>query len=176
MNWRDLAYLQAGNVRQQRAYRALTDGDILTALAPFDPVLIGTIPLQIDLPGSDLDLACCFAQDDVFIRHLRAHFQHRPDFELKTKLLRSVPTVLVRFNAQGFLVEIFGQPQPVDAQYGYRHMVVEHRILQDRDEAFRNEIVRLKRTGLSTEAAFAHLLGLSGDPYEALLQWADATC
>jgi hypothetical protein len=37
--------------------------DILLA---YDPVLAGTIPLDVDVPGSDLDIICCCADTDVF--------------------------------------------------------------------------------------------------------------
>lgn len=50
-------------------------------------------------------------------------------------------------------------------------MVIEHEILKSRDEEFRLEIIKLKQNGYKTEPAFAHLLGLKGDPYIALLEY-----
>jgi hypothetical protein len=50
-------------------------------------------------------------------------------------------------------------------------MITEFRILQLRGEEFRHDIIALKKSGLKTEPAFASLLGLSGDPYEALLNY-----
>ena len=50
-------------------------------------------------------------------------------------------------------------------------MLIEHEIIKTRGESFRQEIIRLKRLGLITESAFAELLGLVGNPYEALLAY-----
>lgn len=55
--------------------------------------------------------------------------------------------------------------------YAFRHMVVEHQILCTREEGFRQKILNLKRQGYKTEPAFAKVLGLRGDPYEAILNY-----
>lgn len=49
-------------------------------------------------------------------------------------------------------------------------MLIEHQILLEKGESFRQEIISLKKQGIKTEPAFAQLLGLSGDPYEAILR------
>jgi hypothetical protein len=49
-------------------------------------------------------------------------------------------------------------------------MITEYRILLEKGEAFRSQIVELKRQGMKTEPAFALLLGLEGDPYLELLK------
>ena len=48
-------------------------------------------------------------------------------------------------------------------------MMVEHRILQLANVAFREEIKALKQRGVKTEPAFTQLLDLPGDPYQAVL-------
>lgn len=53
----DTAYLAAGNERQRSAYRVLTELGLLERLASFNPILVGTVPLGIDIPDSDLDVA-----------------------------------------------------------------------------------------------------------------------
>ena len=50
-------------------------------------------------------------------------------------------------------------------------MIIEHKILQENDEKFRRDIIKLKERGLKTEPAFAKLLGLEGNPYQALLDY-----
>lgn len=52
-------------------------------------------------------------------------------------------------------------------------MLVEYKLLQQHGEDFRQQVVALKKAGIKTEPAFAKLLQLPGDPYEALLQLAD---
>ena len=54
-------------------------------------------------------------------------------------------------------------------QGAYRHMVIQARLLEAGGEAFRGEIVALRRAGLKTEPAFARRLAIAGDPYVALL-------
>ena len=86
-------------------------------------------------------------------------------------MISSQPTVLVRFQLEEFKVEIFGQNIPSKEQYAFRHMLIEHQILLQKGETFRQEIVKLKKKGLKTEPAFANILGLTGDPYKALLNY-----
>jgi hypothetical protein len=90
-------------------------------------------------------------------------------FCLKSKLLNGIQSTLCRFTFQNFKFEIIGQPVPVKQQVAFRHMIHEYRILQNRDENFKARIIELKRQGLKTEPAFAHLLELTGNPYNVLL-------
>ena len=69
-DWRDLRYLLHGTATQQAAYQALEALRVFALLSPFDPMLTGTIPLAIDIPGSDLDIVCCAADVDAFAQHL----------------------------------------------------------------------------------------------------------
>ena len=73
------------------------------------------------------------------------------------------------FTLEGFVIEIYGQPIPVRDQAAYRHMLAEYKILQEKGEAFRQQIIELKKQGLKTEPAFGKLLGIEGDVYEKLL-------
>ncbi|MGC3943422.1 MAG: DUF4269 domain-containing protein [Chryseolinea sp.] len=66
---------------------------------------------------------------------------------------------------------MFGQSRPSTEQEAYLHMVNEYQVLQSRGSEFRDEIIRLKKSGLKTEPAFAKALGLTGDPYEAMLRF-----
>ena len=50
-------------------------------------------------------------------------------------------------------------------------MLIEYRLLRERGEMFRQEIIALKKQGHKTEPAFAIALGLKGDPYRELLNF-----
>jgi hypothetical protein len=170
-NWHDLGYLQAGSARQQQAYAAIQRLGVLPLLRAYRPVLAGTIPLGIDLPGSDLDLICEVPAADfpVLGALLRRHYGAQPGFGLHETRWQQLPTLVCRFEAEGFAWEIFGQPRPVAQQQAVRHLQVEYAVLQAGGEAWRQAVLQLRQQGLKTEPAFARLLGLPGDPYAALL-------
>jgi Domain of unknown function (DUF4269) len=160
-------YLKSGTDKQKQAYRILSENLILEKLKSFDPLLTGTIPINIDLDTSDLDIICCFANREVFQTHLMHEFGQQQNFNMFTP--KHPGTVAAVFTADGFSIEIFGQPVPTLQQAAYRHMVVEHKLLLEKGEDFRKQIVELKKQGYKTEPAFGKLLGLTGDAYQELL-------
>lgn len=164
-------YLRSGNPKQRRAYDLLTYHAVFDTLAPFDPLLAGTVPIGIDIETSDLDIICCWREKASFRKMLKSHFGDFNDFQIKEKQVRGYETVISRFELDHFPVEIFGQHRPSREQEAFRHMVVEHQILCTREEGFRQKIINLKRQGYKTEPAFAKVLGLRGDPYEAILNY-----
>ena len=161
-------YLKSGTDKQKRAFRVLTENQILEKLKSFDPLLTGTIPLNIDIDTSDLDIICCFIDPVSFQRHLINEFSRQKDFKILAS--KHVGAVAVAFIVDGFLIEVFGQPIPTREQAAYRHMLVEQKILEEKGEAFRSQIVELKKQGYKTEPAFGKLLGLTGNAYEKLLK------
>ncbi len=140
-------------------------------LSGYTPLLAGTIPIGIDVDTSDLDILCCWHDKETFINILTDSFTGKKGFVLKDYSINGVPTVKANFYIDSFEAEIFGQNIPVKEQYGYRHMIIEHKILEYKGIEFRKEIIRLKSQGIKTEPAFAMLLGLEGNPYEALLDY-----
>lgn len=136
-------------------------------LAPFQPTLVGTYPLGLQVEGSDFDILCTCAELDGFERTLRALLSAlgvaQPRFERL-----ALPAVVAAFELGGVAIEIFAQPLPIDAQSGFRHLVIEGELLALGGAALHARIHHLKRRGLKTEPAFAHALGLAGDPYAAL--------
>lgn len=168
MLFQDISYLQNGTTRQQQAFTVLRQNRVLEKLRPFNPVLVGTIPINIDIETSDLDIICCFENKHFFRDTIISLFK---DFELFCIREREEKeeTVLSRFFTGGFMIEIFGQNIPCQRQFAYRHMLAEHELLNKFGDPFRQQIIALKKQGYKTEPAFAELLGLRGDPYQALL-------
>ncbi len=167
INFFDISYLQSGKEKQQKAYQVLTEHQILEKLAAFTPVLAGTIPINIDIESSDLDIICHVQDKAAFIKTLTDRFQNEKGFMISENL--TFQSIKANFFMAGFEFEIFGQPIPTIQQNAYLHMLIEHQILLEKGETFRQDIIRLKNQGIKTEPAFAQLLGLKGDPYEALL-------
>lgn len=139
-------------------------------LSGFDPVLVGTIPIDIDVPGSDLDILCCWQDAEEFCTVLKRLFSTQEGFCIRMESIRGQISVIASFILEGWEVEIFGQNIPTRQQMGYRHMLVEERIVKERGDQFRHAVRSLKMQGIKTEPAFAQLLGLGGDPYLALLE------
>jgi hypothetical protein len=166
----NIAYLQYGNTRQQQAYSVLTGNQIMTRLKRFDPILVGTIPIGIDIESSDLDVICCFANRTDFLSTIVENFVREEKFVVREQNNLEVPTIVSNFFAGGFQIEIFAQSTPTREQFAYRHLIVEHYLLSTLGEEFRRKIVELKRQGYKTEPAFAMALGLTGDPYTELLR------
>lgn len=169
IDFTQIGYLKSGNDKQRLAYIALER--ILPSLADYSPVLVGTIPIAIDIDSSDLDIACCYNDSKAFGETVALAFGHCSGFEWRQTSINGIESVIAVFTTGNFEVEIFGQPIPVALQNGYRHMIIEYKILQIKGEKFRQQIIALKNSGYKTEPAFALLLNLEGDPYQKLLDY-----
>ena len=163
-NWEDISYLKNGSDKQRKAYDTLRKTDIFTRLKSFSPVLAGTVPIEIDLPESDLDIIC-EAGDIPFFQSLVCRLYSGYDGFTKKE---TDQTFIANFNCNAFRIEIFAKPTPVKKQEAYRHMIVEYRLLKLLGESFRKEVVKIKSEGLKTEPAFCKILGIKGDPYQSL--------
>lgn len=170
MNFDNIAYLQQGNERQRQAYAVLTNNQILSKLKAFDPILVGTIPINIDIENSDLDIICCFADKEAFRKIVTENFNKEESFTIREQPNLDNLAIVANFFVDGFEIEIFGQAIPTKQQFAYRHLLVEHNLLNEYGEAFRQQIIELKRQGHKTEPAFAIALALTGDPYLKLLK------
>ncbi len=158
----DLTYLSKGSAIQQAGYRAIVSSGIMDVLKDFNPVVVGTIPLDLFTYGSDIDIICQFNDVSKFQSVLR---------EPSRKKLGGIDSVVASFERDKFQFEIVGQPVPVTEQKAFRHMVIEWNILASKDKDFKTKIMELKRKGIKTEPAFAQVLGLKGDPFEVLLNF-----
>lgn len=164
-------YLKSGTARQQKAFEVLNEKLILQKLSDFTPVLVGTIPINIDIDSSDLDIACYWKNKNHFIEILKNHFSTVKDFQIYEREISGNEAVVANFFMDDFEIEIFGQNIPVEEQFGFRHMIIEAKILEEKGEDFRQKIIALKKSGIKTEPAFAQLLNLKGNPYQALLNF-----
>ncbi len=145
---------------------------LLRLLAEFDPIVIGTPPLGIATPLSDIDIACSAPDFDRFADVARRSFGEMKSFSIRTPNHLPDPAIIASFCAMGWEIEIFCQEIATEVQWGVRHFRIEERLLALRPQ-LRERIVDLKRGGMKTEPAFARILGLTGDPYEALLELED---
>ncbi|MEO0896328.1 MAG: DUF4269 domain-containing protein [Bacteroidota bacterium] len=169
--FQDISYLRGGNPKQQRAFYCLEQLELFSQLAVFHPLLAGTLPIQIDIEGSDLDIICEAYQLDEFEERVSQSYNHYPNYRVKRKLFQGLDSVVISFESKEFPIEIFAQAKPSHQQQAWLHMIKEWEILAYYGEAFRKKVIELKKKGVKTEPAFAQLLGLKGDPYQAILSY-----
>lgn len=172
-NWKDISYLSIGNEIQKKAYTAIKTLRIIEILEKFDPILVGTIPININTDKSDLDIICHFADFQNFTDYLFKHFGQCQGFKIENKNSEKGIIIISNFYFMNFEFEIYATTSPSHIQNGYRHMLIEDRILNILGEDFRLKVVALKEKGIKTEPAFAKLLKLEGNPYEELLKCFD---
>ena len=166
-----IEYLKNGNEKQVNAFEVLTQNKVLSNLAEFEPILVGTIPINIDIENSDLDIICYWKSKVSFLEKINLLFEKETDFSIRETLINNKESIIACFKIEDFEIEVFGQNIPTKDQNGYRHMLMEYQILQSKGDDFRSEIIKLKQKGYKTEPAFAFLLGLKGDPYAELLEF-----
>lgn len=169
IDFEDIGYLKTGTKRQQLAHRVLTTHAILEKLVAFHPILTGTIPINIDIPSSDLDIICYWTNKKDFIAQVQKYFVVETDFLLRETTINEQETIIANFKIDDFEIEIFGQNVPCKQQNAFRHLLIEQQVLTEKGEEFRQEVIKLKLQGYKTEPAFAQLLKLEGDPYLSLL-------
>jgi hypothetical protein len=148
---------------------------VLDILAAHDPRVAGTPPLGLDMPGSDIDLLCHAPDPAAFAEIVSARFATEQDFRIRQWVSNGRP-IIASFHAHGWPFEIFGAVEPVALQPGWRHFLIERRLLALGSSRFREALIAARMGGMKTEPAFAALLGLNGDPYRALLElegWPD---
>jgi hypothetical protein len=142
---------------------------ILDVLRDCDPRIAGTLPLGIDVPGSDIDILCHAADADAFTQLVWSAFGDRTGFSIRQWTGEERP-VIASFDVDGWAFELFGHPSPVPLQRGWRHFEIERRLLALGGAAFRHAVMERRHRGAKTEPAFADSLRLTGDPYTALLE------
>lgn len=141
---------------------------LMTILAQYDPHLAGTPPLGLDLPTSDVDVLCCARDYVAFATTLWNAYGNEADFSLRQWTTQGRP-VIGSFTAHDWRFEIFGHSKAVRRQPGWRHFVVERRLLALAGAEFQKAVIEKRVSGIKTEPAFALLLGLRGNPYRAVL-------
>lgn len=162
--------MKIGTEKQQDAYSAIMELDIMNRLSSYTPVLCGTLPIGIDITGSDLDIIMEVQELDPFEGLIQTLYNKKDGFTIKRKMINGKEVMKANFTFSGFEFELFGQAQPVHKQHAYLHMVIEHELLQ-RYPALQQKVIHLKNQGYKTEPAFCKIFDITGDPYEGLIRF-----
>lgn len=170
LNWENISYLKYGNKVQKQAHTCLLALRIFDQLSDYNPVLVGTIPICINLKNSDLDIICEIKDDIEFIKILNVLYSANLGFNLKKRK----NYVVCSFFYGGFSIEIYAEQKLVKQQNAYLHMITEYRILNLAVSRFKLAIIQLKQNGFKTEPAFGYLLGIE-NAYTELLEFSKKT-
>lgn len=169
IDFKNYNYLKEGNEKQQKAYEVLKKLDIFNTLKDFSPILVGTIPINIDIGSSDLDIICEVYSFEEFQEIIEINYSMYNKFHINS-YINNEKILTIGFYVDNMEIEIYAQSLETYKQNGYRHMIVEDRILKLAGDKAREEIIKLKKEGLKTEPAFARYLGIEGNPYDELLK------
>lgn len=152
-----------------RAFESLSQLKILDTLKEFDPLIAGTFPLGTYTNESDVDLILEMKSKAKLISALEENFSACPGFKITHLEVQSRETLLCNFDFKKIPYEIFAQDVPSIQQSAYRHFLIEERLLKLGSEKFFQRIQQYRSEGLKTEPAFAKALGITSEPFEALL-------
>lgn len=165
INYKNIDYLKDGNKIQKKSYKILQDLGIMEYLKSYNPLLTGTIPIEIDIEGSDLDIVCSVRGFDEFEKKVRDRYGELDGYRAR----RLEDSIVINFYCEKMEIELYGNRKPSDMQNAYLHMLVEGKLLGMGGESFRKEIIELKKSGIKTEPAFCKILKIEGNYYEKML-------
>jgi len=160
------------SLRYEQAETLLVAIGLYSVLSEYDPLFVGTLPIDIDIEGSDIDIICEARDLDELAKMLTESYSDQAGF-MAEKKTRGQEYLVCRFSVMTFDIEIYAEDKPVKTQNAYLHMEAERKLLLIGGEGAKEDIRLLKRNGLKTEPAFARHFKLDGDPYEAVLELAD---
>ncbi len=165
-----LDYLLKGNTRQKHAYHILKP--IFHTLAEYQPILAGTIPLDVDLPSSDLDVLLYSENLATLEQDILSMISSNPDNYsfIDSKTWEKNNAIIINISASNnqtlFHIELFGQRTPTQQQLAYKHMIAECSLLDSlsevQKEIAKKEIRKLKEK-TKTEPAFGQYFQLYND-------------
>lgn len=158
--------------RQVRANRAIEESRVLDELSAYSPEVVSTILVGLDTAASDVDILCAYGEQEAFAGDFDGAFSARCSFDLSLRR----DHVVGRFRCGEFIFEVHASPIPVRSRAAYRHFRMMQRLVAVCGPRLGTRVRHLKERGLKTEPAICRVLGLSGEPYTAVLDlenWTD---
>ena len=136
------------------------------------PALVGSLPLDLALDSSDIDIVVYATDLKSFGSVLKIEFGDLEYFRSSRGIVLGIPTLMTEFAFSGETYEIFSQATLVPRQNAVIHLLVEERLLNLGGSEFRTQIMNERELGAITEIASGNVLGLA-DPYRELLALED---
>lgn len=168
IDFKNINYLKVGNSKQKEVYRIIREHKLLEILKEYNPIIVGTIPINIHTNQSDIDIILQTNNFEKLKDFLHQKFSSFQNFQIE---FLEDNILMCNFNLENVPFELYAKNQKTEMQNGYLHMVKEYEILQSKDNDFAEEIRNLKKKGIKTEPAFCQLLRIKGDPYIELLKY-----
>ncbi len=136
-----------------------------------NPFIAGSIPLAIDVSGSEIDFLVSYQNGFDFKSKCTELFGGLPGFEMSQGHANGADYSLCRFNHHEIPFQIFSSVGSTYSQNGFLHFQIEEKLLKYGAINWHNDIINLKSSGLKTEPAFAKLINQDAvDPYLYLLE------
>lgn len=151
--------------KNSKLFKALYDSGVLLNLKSFGALVTGTFPLDIAIDHSDIDIVVSTDQLLDLADLLKGLYGGQNGFKLEV----NSSYIVSEFSFSGFKFEIYAEKTLSCLQDANLHFLIEERLLKLGSEKFKKKIIELKKAGLKTEPAFAQVLNLNGDPYQALI-------
>lgn len=157
--------------------------EILTKIAAWNgdepglgeaPALAGSIPLDLALDESDLDIITYSSDLKNYAAQLYREFGELDGFQSSRGIVLGVATLITKFRFHSENYEVFTQSVLVPEQSAVVHLMVEERLLRLGGSKFREKVWAARQSGVKTEPAFGAVLGLE-EPYRELLLLEDLT-
>ncbi len=142
---------------------------VLNTLSPFNPLIVGTLPLDIHTPSSDVDIIFSHTDLSQLKEILVKNYSHLDKFSIDFKPDKTPNYILANFQFNNTLFELYGSTTPTLEQRAFKHFNLQERLLKIGCTKFKQQIKTLRKKGFKTEPAFASAMNIKGDPYENLL-------
>ncbi|CAH0347316.1 hypothetical protein BCI9360_03709 [Bacillus sp. CECT 9360] len=97
-----LDYLTLGSDKQRQAHRVINSLGIMNELSMYTPVLCGTLSIEVDVEGSDLDIIMEVADFNQFEKRVRTLYEDKQNFKIKRLTIRDLPVIKANFIFEGF--------------------------------------------------------------------------
>lgn len=151
----------------QAVFGAITQTEILENLKDYNPIVVGTFPLNLSVESSDVDILLSTDSFEKLSASINKHYGAQKSFEIQHQSNSDLDSeaMVVRFESEGVSFELFCQSTQSVRQRAFKHFQVEERLLKLGGKDFFDAIQRLRSRGIKTEPAFALALDLDGDPY-----------
>ena len=103
----DISCLLKGNSKQRAANKVLTEILVFEQLLEIDPILLGSLPIDIEFESGNLEIACSFSDHDRFVWCVSYCFENYDSFQIDD--ISDRDGILLTSTADDFEIEIFAQ-------------------------------------------------------------------